>query len=143
MSRVVTYIDGFNLYYGVRQATGRRYLWLDLVALSASRLKPGQTLAHVHDFTARIRDMGDNGASVRRQSVYLDALRSSANLTVHEGHFLVKDEQCRACGAQWKSFEEKMSDVNLGVRLVLDASDDRFDSAILVSGDSDLTTPVR
>ena len=34
--------------------------------------------------------------------------------------------------------EEKGSDVHLGVRLVADAYDDLFDTALLVSGDADL-----
>ena len=55
MSRVVTYIDGFNLYFGLRDAGLKRYYWLDLVALSSTFLLPGQTLEHVHYFTARIR----------------------------------------------------------------------------------------
>ncbi len=113
------------------------------MALSRSILKPGQTLEHVHYFTARIRDTGTNAASVRRQSTYLDALSTRAPFTMHEGHFLVKTAKCHACGATRTTYEEKMSDVNLAVQLVLDAGDNHFDTAIVVSGDSDLTTPIR
>jgi len=35
-----------------------------------------------------------------------------------------------------------MTDVDIAVALMEDALDDRFDTAILVSGDSDLTAPV-
>jgi uncharacterized LabA/DUF88 family protein len=38
--------------------------------------------------------------------------------------------------------EEKGSDVNLAVQLVHDAHLDRFDCAVIVSGDSDLLMPV-
>ncbi|MBP6582540.1 MAG: NYN domain-containing protein, partial [Chromatiaceae bacterium] len=34
------------------------------------------------------------------------------------------------------------TDVNIAVQLLADAFEDRFDTALLVSGDSDLTTPV-
>lgn len=34
------YIDGFNLYHGIHEKFGRKYLWLDLEALAASLLKP-------------------------------------------------------------------------------------------------------
>ena len=27
--RVIAYIDGFNLYYGLKESDWRRYLWLD------------------------------------------------------------------------------------------------------------------
>jgi hypothetical protein len=30
MGTVIAYVDGFNLYHGLHQASGRRYLWLDL-----------------------------------------------------------------------------------------------------------------
>ncbi len=35
-----------------------------------------------------------------------------------------------------------MTDVNIAVELLLDATDDKFDTAIIVSGDSDLTPPI-
>jgi hypothetical protein len=46
-SRVVAYIDGFNLYYGLRSKGWRRYLWLDLNQLIASLLRPYQELSGV------------------------------------------------------------------------------------------------
>jgi uncharacterized LabA/DUF88 family protein len=55
---------------------------------------------------------------------------------------LEKPRQCHACGAQWLSYEEKMTDVNMAVQMLTDAYEDLFDTAILISGDSDLTTPV-
>ena len=82
-------------------------------------------------------------ADVQRQSHYLDALSTLSRLTRQEGHFLAKTRQCQACGASWTTYEEKMSDVNLATQLLLDAMDDRFDTAIIVSGDSDLATPIR
>ena len=45
MERVIAYIDGFNLYYGISDKGWRRYLWLDLAALTRSLLVPGQQLA--------------------------------------------------------------------------------------------------
>lgn len=39
--------------------------------------------------------------------------------------------------------EEKGSDVNLASHLLLDAFRNRFDAAIVISGDSDLLTPIR
>ncbi len=143
MSRVMTYVDGFNLYFGLRAGHGRKYYWLDLVALARGFLRTGQTLDHVHYFTARIRGNAQNAPDLARQSNYLDALDTSPILTIHEGHFLAKTATCKACGNTWHTYEEKMSDVNLAVQLLLDAHDDRFDTAIVVSGDSDLSTPIR
>lgn len=36
-----------------------------------------------------------------------------------------------------------MTDVNIAIQLLTDAFEDAFDVALVVSGDSDLTTPVR
>lgn len=41
------------------------------------------------------------------------------------------------------TYEEKMTDVNIASQLLDDAYDDCFDTALLVSADSDLTTPVK
>lgn len=35
-----------------------------------------------------------------------------------------------------------MTDVNIAVKILGDAGDDRFDTAVIVSGDSDLTGPI-
>lgn len=70
--RVVVYIDGYNLYYGQRDAFGRRYQWLDLQAFSESFLQPDMTLVKVKYFTAITN--GTTG-SKQRQEVYLKALQ--------------------------------------------------------------------
>ena len=41
MNRVISYIDGFNLYFGLKDKGWKRYYWLDLAALSGALLKPG------------------------------------------------------------------------------------------------------
>jgi hypothetical protein len=47
MPRVITYIDGFNLYHAVDDLKDQSLKWLDLWALSASllRLRLGAGLA--------------------------------------------------------------------------------------------------
>ena len=58
------------------------------------------------------------------------------------GHYLEKTRECRKCHASWPDYEEKMTDVNIAIQLLLDALDDAFDVALVISGDSDLTTPI-
>lgn len=142
MARVIAYIDGFNLYFGLKSKAWKRYYWLDLPALCERFLRPEQRLVCTHYFTSRIRDNGRNKADQKRQSAYIDALRSR-DVKVHEGHYLEKKRQCRHCKATWADYEEKMTDVNIAVQLLSDAFDDAFDTAFLISGDSDLTTPVQ
>ncbi|MDR2689733.1 MAG: NYN domain-containing protein [Azoarcus sp.] len=141
--RVIAYIDGFNLYHGLRSKGWRKYYWLDLHALSASLLKPGQTLAGVHYFTSRIKADGGNARDMQRQTAYLEALGTLPSVRIQYGHFLDKPRRCYSCGATWLDYEEKMTDVNIAMQLLTDAFDDHFDTALVISADSDLTTPMR
>ena len=84
---------------------------------------------------------GDRGRQ-RRQAVFLEALETLAGAQVHYGHYLSKPRECRSCGARWTVYEEKMTDANIAVRILGDAQDDLFDTAILVSADGDLAGPV-
>lgn len=143
MNRVISYIDGFNLYFGLRDKGWKRYYWLDLVTLSRSLMLPKQSLQATHYFTTRIRSASNNQADKQRQDDYLDALATCKNLSIHYGHYLQKSRQCRKCGSVWPDYEEKMTDVNIAVQLIADAFDDQFDTALIISADSDLTTPVR
>lgn len=143
MSRVCVYIDGFNLYFGLKSKGWRKHYWLDLRSLAGCLLKPGQQLEKVHYFTARIKSDGHNHKDLQRQNTYLEALDTLPGLQTHYGQFLEKQHQCRNCGARWIGYEEKMTDVNIAVQMLTDAFEDRFDTAILVSGDSDLTTPIK
>ena len=141
-NRVAIYIDGFNLYYGMRSKGWRRYYWLDLNRLAERLLRPGQTLAGVKYFTARVIPDADSADKARRQNTYLEALETLPNLAVHYGYYLPKTQHCPNCGATWQTYEEKMTDVNIAVELLSDAYEDAFDTAIVISADSDLVRPI-
>jgi uncharacterized LabA/DUF88 family protein len=142
MERVITYIDGFNLYFGIRSRGWRRYYWLDLHGLAQSLLKPGQQLDHVKYFTSRVSSTPGNPDQDKRQNVYLEAPTLQPQTSLFFGHYLSKSVKCHACGATWMKQEEKMTDVNIAMELLVDAQRDKFDTALLVSADSDLTGPV-
>ena len=88
MSRVVAYVDGFNLYFGLRSKGWKKYYWLDLCALATTLLRPGQTLEGVHYFTSRIRANGRNVSDMQRQTAYLEALDTMPKLQSHFGHYI-------------------------------------------------------
>lgn len=140
--RVVFYVDGFNLYFGLRSRGWRRYYWLDLRRLAENLLKPDQRLVMVRYFTARISRRRGKSGKFRRQAAFLEALETLKDVYLHYGHYHAKTRRCLRCGAAWESYEEKMTDVNIAVELLGDAQDDLFDTAVIVSGDSDLTAPV-
>ena len=44
MQRVVAYVDGFNLYYGLRDKRWKRFYWLNIQSMVQNLLKPHQIL---------------------------------------------------------------------------------------------------
>ena len=149
---MIVYIDGFNLYFGLRDSGLRRCYWLDLRQLAVNLLLPGQQLVFTKYFTARISGgMADDAparrtaldAKRKRQSNYLEALATLPDFRVYQGHYLGKPVSCRSCGSSWRTHEEKMTDVQIATELLLDAFNDRFDTALIVSADSDLLPPIR
>lgn len=142
MQRVIAYVDGFNLYFGLRSKNWQRYYWLNIQALMRNLLKPDQRLVQTKYFTSRVSSTPGDPAKCKRQNTYLEALAALPDFRIFYGHYLEKSMTCQRCGACWRAHEEKMTDVNIAVELVVDAFTDRFDTALLVSGDSDLTAPV-
>ncbi len=143
MKRIITYVDGFNLYYGMKSKGWKRYYWLNVRALAQGLLKPDQRLVQVKYFTSYVSATPEDPKKNKRQSTYVDALRTLQDVQIVLGHYLEKPVRCRKCGARWKVPEEKMTDVNIATALLEDAFEDRFDTALLISGDSDLTGPVQ
>ena len=140
MERVIAYIDGYNLYYGLRTKRWQRYYWLNLQQMMTRLLKPAQTLQSTKYFTARVSSPADK---VKRQNTYLEALGTLSDLHIFYGHFLEETIICRNCGHTYTTHHEKMTDVNIALQMLTDAFQNAFDTALLVSADSDLVGPVR
>jgi uncharacterized LabA/DUF88 family protein len=138
---VICYVDGFNLYHGLRSQGWRKYYWLDLWALAERFLKPRQSLVEVAYCTTLIKA---DPPGQQRQLDFIDAIKvTRPNIKIEYGHYLAKEMHCFKCGNIYTRYEEKMTDVNIACRMLTDAMDDRFDVALLISGDSDLVPPVR
>jgi uncharacterized LabA/DUF88 family protein len=140
MPKVITYIDGFNLYFGLRSQKWERYLWLNVQALSKNLLKSDQALVHTKYFTARVGSPVDK---VKRQTTYIEALQTLDDLSIFYGKYQMNPYTCRNCGFTYTAPSEKMTDVNIAVELLQDAFQDAFDTAILISADSDLIAPIQ
>lgn len=132
VKRVIAYIDGYNLYWGIKDARLRRFLWLDLQQMVREFLLERQALVATKYFTSRVTEPQD---SVRRQSAYIDALKSRGTEII-EGRHGRELDRCE-CGRTYASSAEKMTDVNIALSIVRDAHRKQFDTAVLVTGDSD------
>ncbi len=140
MEKVIVYIDGFNLYYGIRQMKRNDLKWLDLELLSKNILIKNQKLIEVKYFTARVRNEPNKE---KRQNTYIEALLEHTNVKIYYGHYQPNNIECYGCGRIYSSPNEKMTDVNIAVEMLIDAIKNRYDKAILISGDSDLIPPIR
>lgn len=139
----VLYIDGFNLYYGCLRKTPHK--WLNPVAM-ARHLLPGHAITAVRYFSANISARPGELDQPIRQQTYFRALRTLPGLTIQLGYFkahavAIKLVQPPPQGPTtswvWRT-DEKGSDVNLATQLLVDAFDDAFECAVVVTNDSDL-----
>jgi len=140
VERVIAYVDGFNLYYGLRSKGWKRYYWLNVQDMALGLLKPGQELVATKYFTTIMKQPEDRR---RRQAALLEALQTLTDVRIFYGHFLTDEVTCSKCGYTHATHHEKMTDVNISVELLSDAFQDRFDMALLVSADSDLVGVLR
>lgn len=138
--RVAAYVDGFNLYYGMRSRGWGQFYWIDPHSLILQLLRPGFQLDKVVYFTARVKQPRDKRD---RQTAYLNALDAVSDVEIVHGKFYNKPRKCGACPHRWMSYEEKMTDTAIGVNLVADAFTNKFDMALLVGGDTDIVPAIK
>lgn len=137
--RVIAYIDGYNFYHGLKEGRWERYLWLDLPKFVQNLLKDNQKLETTKYFTTRI---SGPESSRKRQSTFLEALQLRGNLDIYFGKFQVNPRVCNRCRNITYVPNEKMTDVNIAVQMMTDAFNDDFDTALVISADSDLVPPI-
>lgn len=140
MKRVIIYIDGFNLYFGMKAHGWRKYYWLNIVELGKNLLKDNELLIEVKYFTSRISKPPEKQ---RRQNTYLEALEALDNVKIFWGKYQSNPFECFKCGNKVYNQNEKKTDVNIAVELLSDAFTDKFDKAIIISADSDLIPPIQ
>src|SRR5262245_25973175 len=93
--RVISYIDGYNLHYGFREACLRQYYWHNPYALSRALLQPGQQLVITNYFTSRVSGPPDKA---KRQNTFLEAVQTLPDLKMIEGRYDGEDFVCQRCG---------------------------------------------
>jgi uncharacterized LabA/DUF88 family protein len=139
MKRLNVYIDGFNLYFGMRDAGFEHCKWLDVCALSKLLKNADHELNKIKYFTARISSNTKKG---QRQSDYIDALMTTEVQFVY-GQYRPEEIECYECFHKFTHSKEKMTDVNIATHMIVDAYKNDYDVALLISGDSDLVPPIK
>lgn len=147
--RTSIYVDGFNLYFGALKGTPHK--WLDIKALCAALLSAENQITKIKYFTAHVSGTASDPDKALHQQLYIRALRkTNPEVEVITGQFRthqVTKKLVTPIGAMRHALvhdrTEKGSDVNLAVHLVNDAWLDRFDCAVVISGDSDLAEAIK
>ena len=127
------------------------YKWLDLSGLFHDLLPPDYHILKIKYFTARVQSRPNDQSKPQRQDVYLRAIKSYCHeVEIIFGRFqtTTKRAPLRNPGNGPKTteilhIEEKGSDVNLAVHMLNDAWMNEFDSAVVVTNDSDISEAIR
>ena len=148
MKKTRVYIDGYNLYYGLLKGTS--WKWLDLELFSKGLLNPDHEIVSIVYFTAPVKTHPHDPAALDRQKIYLQGLSKNPLIKTVLGYYTkndtllpFSDERCGQCDVvkdgfvPVKKLEEKRSDVNIAVAMLLDAVRTDTESFVLITGDSD------
>lgn len=124
--RAGLYVDGFNLYHPIDD-TGDHFLkWISLWRLGEILCAPkGLQLVKVVFCTA----VDDQDPAKQKRHNTFNSAQTACGVTVIKGHHVVDAAQNKR--------SEKQSDINLALSVMMDAEDDIFDWAYLLSADSD------
>ena len=137
------FIDGSNLYYGLRDLLG--HARLDFQAFCNMLCGPNRRLVHAHYYNVPLRQGDDPGAYAAQQK-FLAQLRKIPHFTIHLGRLVDRDrdETCPSCSHKYsvKYRTEKGVDVQLAAHMLAFAFDNQYDTAILVSNDGDFAPVV-
>ena len=142
------YIDALNLYY--RALRGSRFKWLDLRKLMEVMF-PADTIRRICYFTALVHPTARNPGQLERQQIYLRALATLPGFEVYYGEIRARINTRPLAHpipglpeyVEIQDFEEKRSDVNLAMRLLVDGFTAAYEHAVVVTNDSDLAGPIK
>jgi hypothetical protein len=123
--RAALYVDGFNLYHPIHDRGEPFLKWASLWRLGEIFCRP-RCLDLVKVCFCTAVPQYDAGKRDRHNT--FNAAQLACGVTILKGHHVISDTGKRS---------EKQSDINLALSLMMDAEDDVFDWAFLLSADSD------
>jgi len=141
MNRVMFFVDGFNLCHSLNDKQEyHKYKWLNIKKLCHCFVSKKDTIVGIKYFTAYAMWRPDSFA---RRKIFIRALESTGEIEIVFGKFRYKDKKCPLCNKVFTAHEEKRTDVNIAIALFENGMFDRYDTAIIISGDSDLIPAIK
>jgi uncharacterized LabA/DUF88 family protein len=171
MAGVFVYIDGFNLYRGALRKSPHKWLDVVKFAQAIAPEDQEVTMVRYFTAKVRGQEEAKRQNVYLRALETLQHLsihkgyfshtidtRTLASMPAEGMSGVIENSPSGAVNGPWESLphpspglpvrvsiendEEKRSDVNLATYLIFDALRNKFDTAVVVTGDSDLTEPI-
>lgn len=160
-NRVRVYIDWFNFYHNLKTLypDRKRYQWLDYRRLIQNQLWENDIIKAVYFFTAYYSE-NPNSERYKRHKIFNQALMNS-DINVIFGRFIQKEKtvyskqisnirpiemeepvKTNVEEIDYNAKEEKKTDVNLAIKIVEDAYENYFDTAYIISCDTDIVPAI-
>lgn len=145
MNRVTFLIDGFNLYHStvdLGRILGLRVKWLNIYSLCSSFLYligRDAVMAEVYYFSAFAYHLNDPSV-IKRHQDYVECLKSTG-IIPEMARFKPKGVMC-PLGGKFIKHEEKETDIAIAAKLFEIMFKNTCDTAVLVTGDTDLAPAV-
>jgi len=132
--RVAVFIDGSNLYHKLKDLKITNTVNFNYVSLCQKLARSRELISYRYYVGAiRAKDDDKKGQSLRANQLKLFNNLSTQGFVIKKGNFLFSGG----------SFHEKGVDVKMAVDLLVGAYDNIWDTAILISSDSDLNPAIK
>jgi uncharacterized LabA/DUF88 family protein len=152
MNRTTFLIDGFNLYHSVKTASqdlglnGSGTRWLDIRSMCESFLHligNNAQISEIYYFSALAKHLENRKPDVTvRHKTYIRCLEHTG--VIVELHRFKKNLTfCQKCNQTFNRREEKETDVAIAARLFEISCLDKCDTAVLITGDTDIVPAVK
>ena len=141
--KVVVYVDGFNLYHGLKNLKKSHLKWLNLRSLAEKFIdRNTEVIVKAYYFSAIATHMDND--TVQRHKTYIEALEANG-IEFVGGNFKKKwlTYKNNHIDIKWKKHEEKETDVNISIYMVRDAMKGGFDKFVLITNDTDIVPAVK
>jgi len=139
-NRIIVLVDGFNLYHAIdNNPAYHKYKWLDLVTLAKRIIPNSYSIEDLYYFTSLMKWKPDK---MSRHLIFIRALETTGVKVIY-GEFKLKDRLCPKCKEEYQGHEEKQTDVNLAISLFSLAIENRYDTALVITGDSDIIPSIK
>jgi uncharacterized LabA/DUF88 family protein len=142
MNKTIFLIDGFNLYHSLTNPAFpqlTKYKWLNLHQLCKIFLPNNESLEDIFYFTSLTPW---NYAKRQRHMIYIRVLEYYGIKVIY-GKFKPVEKLCPDCKTYYSTYEEKQTDVNIAISLMKFAKEDKFDRALILTGDSDQVPTIK